>query len=103
MNSIPDTFLNLFIFFSLINGIKYYIANLLISYEVPLGQREEIKRKYQNFTRNQVALPRNELKVLYMIFINFSCKNNYYNSYGSNVICSGDFLNLYNCLCTRRK
>ena len=59
MNSIPDTFLNLFIFFSLINGITYYIGNLLISYEIPLDQREEIKRKYQNFNRNQVALPRN--------------------------------------------
>ena len=59
MNSIPDILLNLFIFFSLVNGITYYIRDLLTSYEVPLGQREEIKRKYQNFTRNQVSLPRN--------------------------------------------
>jgi hypothetical protein len=51
--------LNLFIFFSLINGITYYIGNLLISYEIPLDQREEIKRKYLNLNRNQVALPRN--------------------------------------------
>ena len=59
MNSIPDTLLNLFVFFSLVNGITYYIRDLLTSYVVPLGQREEIKRKYQNFTQNQVTLPRN--------------------------------------------
>jgi hypothetical protein len=31
--------------------------DLLVYYEVPLGKREEVKRKFENFTRNQqVAL-----------------------------------------------
>ena len=38
---------------------KTGLIDLLVYYEVPLGQREEVKRKYQNYTRNQVALPSN--------------------------------------------
>ena len=38
---------------------KIGLIDLLVYYEVPQGQREEVKQKYQNFTRNQVALQRN--------------------------------------------
>ena len=38
---------------------KTGLIDLLVYYEVPQGQREEVKQKYQNFTRNQVALQRN--------------------------------------------
>ena len=31
---------------------KTGIIDLLVYYEVPLGQREEVKRKYDNFVRN---------------------------------------------------
>ena len=36
---------------------KTGLMDLLVYYEVPLGKREEVKRKFENFTRNQqVAL-----------------------------------------------
>ncbi|HEX7143497.1 MAG TPA: hypothetical protein VF222_13555 [Nitrososphaeraceae archaeon] len=31
---------------------KTGLIDLLVYYEVPLGQREEVKRKYDNFVRN---------------------------------------------------
>jgi len=35
---------------------KTGLIDLLVYYEVPLGQREEVKRKFDNFIRNTVAL-----------------------------------------------
>ena len=35
---------------------KTGLIDLLVYYEVPLGQREEVKAKYQNFIRNQVKI-----------------------------------------------
>lgn len=34
------------------------LIDLLVYYEVPLGQREEVKRKFDNFVRNIMALQR---------------------------------------------
>ena len=30
---------------------------LIVYYEVPLGMRDEVKRKFDNFVRNNMALP----------------------------------------------
>ena len=38
---------------------KTGLIDLLVYYEVPLGQRDEIKRKYQNSVLNQNAFQRN--------------------------------------------
>jgi hypothetical protein len=35
---------------------KSGLIDLMVYYEVPLGQREEVKAKYQNFIRNQVKI-----------------------------------------------
>jgi len=33
---------------------KTGLIDLLVYYEVPLGQREEVKRKFDNFMKNEV-------------------------------------------------
>ena len=33
--------------------------SLIVYYEVPVGQRDEVKRKFKNFVRNIIALQRN--------------------------------------------
>ena len=38
---------------------KISLIDLLVYYEVPEGQRDEVKRKFENLVRNQVALHRN--------------------------------------------
>ena len=38
---------------------KTVLIDLLVYYEVPLGQREEVKKKFDNLVRNQMALQRN--------------------------------------------
>jgi hypothetical protein len=38
---------------------KTGLIDLLVYYEVPLGQREEVKRKFENMIRSQMALQRN--------------------------------------------
>ncbi|HEX2407237.1 MAG TPA: hypothetical protein VHJ38_08510 [Nitrososphaeraceae archaeon] len=38
---------------------KTSLIDLLVYYEVPEGQRDEVKRKFENLVRNQVALHRN--------------------------------------------
>ena len=35
------------------------LLHLLVYYEVSLGQRDEVKRKFDNFARNQMVLQRN--------------------------------------------
>ena len=35
------------------------LIDLLVYYEVPLGNRDEVKRKFDNFARNQMVLQRN--------------------------------------------
>jgi hypothetical protein len=37
---------------------KTGLLDLLVYYEVPLGQREEVKQKFNTVTRNQVVLQR---------------------------------------------
>jgi hypothetical protein len=32
---------------------KTYLLDLLVYYEVPEGKREEVKRKFENFSKNQ--------------------------------------------------
>ena len=38
---------------------KISLIDLLVYYEVPEGQRDEVRRKFENLVRNQVALHRN--------------------------------------------
>ena len=41
-------------------SLQIICMKLIVYYEVPLGQREEVKRKFENFVRNnQLALQRN--------------------------------------------
>ena len=40
-------------------NLKISLIDLLVYYEVPEGQRDEVRRKFENLVRNQVALHRN--------------------------------------------
>ena len=39
---------------------KTGLLELLVYYEVPEGKREEVKQKFNTFTRNNIILQRNE-------------------------------------------
>jgi len=47
---------SVFLFLSTINGNN---ISLVVFYEVPIGQRDEIKRKFANLIRSQMAIQRN--------------------------------------------